>query len=188
MDYQEVGVAFTRFGLLIEKRRVDLMLINKCITLFAAGKASSLSQSDPMRNAARLVVVLVAVLGLAACVLIPIPQDRTDGRSISPESESAITVGSSTRQDVIGLLGEPNLIWEEEKIIVYAWDYTSFGVWGGFYGGPAGYGEFTDHNFLFVQFDDDGLVILLERIERDDEISVREMLIYWAGVGDDATS
>ena len=69
-----------------------------------------------------VVAVLLAALGLAGCIPIPIPMNKvTSGTEITAEETAVIELGETTRQQIAARLGPPTLVWAEKRVIVYEW-------------------------------------------------------------------
>lgn len=123
-------------------------------------------------------LVALAAIGLAACIIIPIPVDHTSGRAIDPKT--AIEIGVTTREEIVARAGEPDAIWEDERIFAYNWEHANwlFIVGVAYVGGGAGYGY--AHQMLLIQFDASGRVARAEWVERPSEKSYGEFLTEWA--------
>lgn len=105
-------------------------------------------------------IFLVALVG---CVVIPTQEHLLEGRGKIDESDIAfLTVSKTTREDVLLRFGEPDLILNDQRIMIYHWK-VSHGYWliaGGFsaVGGPI------PNDYLFMlEFNEEDR---LKRFER----------------------
>ena len=62
-------------------------------------------------------ILMTLAISLTSCLVIPTPW--TKGRYELREIE--LVPGESTRDDVVRELGEPDVIWETERVFVYEW-------------------------------------------------------------------
>jgi len=106
---------------------------------------------------------LVALVG---CVVIPTQEHLIEGRGKIDESDIAfLTVSKTTREDVLLRFGEPDLILNDQRIMIYHW-IVSHGYWltGGGYsavGGPI------SNDYLFMlEFDEEDRLKRFERSGR----------------------
>jgi hypothetical protein len=120
---------------------------------------------------------------LAGCMIIPTPEHGLlEGRGMIAEIDTAfLQSAKTTRQEVLLRFGEPDLILDHDRILVYHWA-VSHGYWavGAYYtaaGGPI------PKDYLFVlEFDDRGF---LKRFEKTGSIwtSARARLDKWTPPG-----
>ena len=68
-------------------------------------------------NGGLILATISAALILTACVTLPVP--RLDPPEISDEQLVPIEIGKTTPAEVEAALGEPNIVWETERIWVY---------------------------------------------------------------------
>jgi hypothetical protein len=120
------------------------------------------------------------VIGLAGCIIVPIPVDHTKGRAVDVDPKIAIKIGVTTREEITARLGEPDAVWERERIIAYSWEHANWFVMGVVYrlGDFAGY-TYTAQ-MLLIQFDASGRVARAERVERPARQDYGDFLIDWA--------
>lgn len=128
----------------------------------------------------------LAVLALAGCVMLPLPQGNgpvTEGREIAAERSATIELGRTTRPEVLERLGEPTATWEARRLFVYAWDRVHWKLLV-ILAGPAtaagGIFDLPTHYMLLVQFDADGRVSRAERCERPGLTRFGAFLREWA--------
>lgn len=80
-------------------------------------------------KASRPVAVILIVMWASACIPIPIPADEvTSGYEISEEEVLFIESGVTTKQQVLERLGDPSVIWEDERVVAYNWDHVGLRV------------------------------------------------------------
>src|SRR5687768_11344195 len=114
-----------------------------------------------MQRPAVLLVALVGTLGvLSGCVAAPIPHPeyriQTSRRPITTNDTLAMRPGTTTRGDVLCVLGEPDYWWDNERVLAYQWTTSNLGIaWaaGGGYQGAAGFIDIPIHHFLLISFD-----------------------------------
>ena len=75
-------------------------------------------------------------------------------------NREAIKPGVTTREEVIARLGEPNTIWEEQRVLAYT--------------------DFPADRMLLVQLDEAGRVARAERVERPSRTSYGDFVSGWA--------
>ncbi|MCC7425325.1 MAG: hypothetical protein IT557_00325 [Alphaproteobacteria bacterium] len=119
-----------------------------------------------------LLPLCLAGLGLAGCVVLPLPQDNgeiTEGREIAAERSATLELGRTTRAEVTEKLGEPQAIWEERRLFVYAWDRVHWKllvILAARTGAAGGIFDLPTHYMLLVQFDANDRLSRAERCER----------------------
>ena len=102
--------------------------------------------------------LLIALLFVEGCVMLPIPtgDDKVlAGRKISEEQLSPIRPGITTKKEVVERLGEPTVIWEDERIFAYNWQMRwgiLFVVAGGHGAGYAGAVDIANKYVLLIRF------------------------------------
>ncbi len=110
-------------------------------------------------------VILAAISAasiLTACVMLPLP--RLDPPGITDEQLAPIEMGKTTPAEVEAVLGEPDIIWDTERIWVYEVGPSGHIIWvaGGGYsfgGGMIDLGE----DVVIMRFDEEGRVGRLDR-------------------------
>ena len=75
-------------------------------------------------------------------------------------NKEAIKIGVTTREEIIARLGEPNTIWEQERVFAYT--------------------DFPGNQMQLVKFDEAGHVTRSERVERPSSMSNGEFVSGWA--------
>ena len=73
------------------------------------------SKSRPLSVGLFLAVSIAGGTLLSSCV-IPLP---TNTEGITDEQLLSIKLGQTNRAEVVAVLGEPNVIWETERVLVY---------------------------------------------------------------------
>jgi len=137
----------------------------------------------PLRRA---LLASLGALALAGCVMLPLPQDNgaiTEGREIAAERSATLELGRTTRPEVLERLGEPSAIWEERRLLVYAWDRVHWKllvILAARTGAAGGIFDLPTHYMLLVQFDADGRVSRAERCERPGLTRFGAFLREWA--------
>ena len=97
---------------------------------------------------------LLLFLFFSACIVIPTPEHRIQGRVPCDSDKTNFMVRDTTsKEEVLLNLGEPDLVLNHERIFVYRWEMVAayFAV-GGYGAGAAGPIQRT--NFLIIEFDD----------------------------------
>ncbi len=157
--------------------------------------------SDPFRLIAKsraqgrskclwVVILLCALLVPAGCLLLPIPtQERKvlAGKAVSEEQLAFIVPDVTTRSEVVSRLGDPDVIWEEARLIAYNWEIRQgVLVWaiGAYYSGAAGVTDIPKHYMLLIRFDEQDRVRRFERAVRPPHKSYGDFLKEWVGRSD----
>lgn len=111
-------------------------------------------------------LALATSLTCGGCIIVPTwewagPGNPTRGR-LEQEIIGAIRPGSTTREDALLLLGEPDATIKDERVFAYHWIMNTGILIGGI---PLGYAGGIDFSgpirrryLLFVEFDDHGIV------------------------------
>jgi outer membrane protein assembly factor BamE (lipoprotein component of BamABCDE complex) len=131
------------------------------------------------------VASIVCLSLLVGCVAIPIPTEDavTAGRPVSEEQLTFIKVGSTTNDEVLDQLGQPQIVWEPARVFVYEWDIRDgVLIWaiGGGYSGAAGITDIRERHVFLIKFDDSGHVYRFEIAERPIFQSYGDFLREWA--------
>ena len=118
-----------------------------------------------------------------ACIVIPVPESKVfSGRPITDEELSFLEPNLTTKADVIGLLGEPTVFWQDEDVFAYDWGMLQ-AVMPWILPGPytAAYGveHIGSKYILLIQFDENDLVKRFERTRRSPFDSYGEHLLDW---------
>jgi len=128
----------------------------------------------------------LAIAALGGCVALPVPLGEgqvTEGREVTPEQAAGIEIGVTTRETLLARLGEPQAVWDERNILVYAWDRVQLRIlWA--VAGPtvaaAGLVDVPTHYLLLIQLDEAGRVRRAERCVRPSREGFGDFLRAWA--------
>ena len=104
------------------------------------------------RNA-NLVVAVVCALLSAGCLIIPVDYFATGSRhNITSESTNTLSVGVTTREEVLLTLGEPDFVSVDGRRFGYLWSKVK-AIWfvGGY--GAAAAGEVVRSYLIEISFD-----------------------------------
>lgn len=105
-----------------------------------------------------LVAVLVAMTG---CVAVPVPVGSgkiTSGQEVRPEQLEMLVDPSTTRQEIVELMGEPDFIWGPGSVACYYWTKKKGEVWVATPYSSAGH-DISDTYALLLQFDEHDRII-----------------------------
>lgn len=133
---------------------------------------------------------LCVLLLLTSCIMIPVPTPESKilaGTPVTEEQLYFLNLESTTKQVVMERLGNPNFIWEDERIFTYNWDmrqgilfWAVGGMSQGALGGGGGMTDIPKHHLLLIQFDEQDRVQRFERATRPVYQTYIEFLQYWA--------
>lgn len=108
-------------------------------------------------------LLLYVMISLNCCCFLPIPtgeQKVLEGAPVTQEQLAFLMPNNTTKEEVIGHLGSPSLIWEEANVFAYDWTVRQgivFWIIRPFSGRAlGGFGEETDvpkRYILLIQFD-----------------------------------
>jgi len=125
-----------------------------------------------MRNLCSTIIILAFTL--TGCIYIPVPSDspaRPTGSAIENEGLNLIKVGTTTRENMLLMFGEPDGIFKDQNLFVYRWERRR-GVAFGFAtvpGGPVPFWNKVSLDYLLlIEFDERGFV---KRYETRDSVS-----------------
>jgi outer membrane protein assembly factor BamE (lipoprotein component of BamABCDE complex) len=134
---------------------------------------------------ARLNTVLIFLtLTLTGCIVLP-AADRGDGQGKYIESSSILflEVGKTKRLDVVERLGEPDIIWETERIHVYRSErVVGHVLWAlptGPYTAAVGGTDAIERRVLLIRFDAADIVQRFDFLELGSSESLGEVLRRW---------
>jgi len=97
---------------------------------------------------------LLLFLFFSACIVIPTPEHRIQGRVPCDNDKTNFMVRDTTsKEEVLLNLGEPDLVLNHERIFVYRWEMVAAYFAVGAYGGGA-VGPIQRTSFLIIEFDD----------------------------------
>jgi hypothetical protein len=102
----------------------------------------------------KILLPLLLILFSSACVVIPTPEHRLGGRVPCDDEKTTFIVKETTsKEDVLLKLGEPDLVLNRERIFVYRWEMVAaYFVVGGY--GAGAMGPISRPHFLIIEFDD----------------------------------
>lgn len=97
---------------------------------------------------------LFLILLSSGCIVIPTPEHRIQGRVPCDSDKTTFMVKDTTsKEEVLLQLGEPDLVLNRERIFVYRWEMVAAYLAVGGYGAGA-VGPIQRINFLIIEFDD----------------------------------
>jgi outer membrane protein assembly factor BamE (lipoprotein component of BamABCDE complex) len=103
------------------------------------------------------------LLLLQACIIVPVPAHRENGRIfIQPEMIAFVKPDSTTREQVLLQLGDPDGVLMEQKIFYYKWFASK-----GYMMHQGGAGSMRFEQFFLIGFNDDDTVHKLEIFKRN---------------------
>ena len=120
------------------------------------------------RSAAPSICLLSAIF--SGCAILPFPTKEhglTSGRGqILPEELASLEKGKTTREEVLLRYGEPSLVLNDQKILVYKWMVLAGGyVWVVVippFGGAVGGGDIPKEYVVTLEFDGEGRLVRFE--------------------------
>ena len=119
----------------------------------------------------------IFLIGSVGCAMFPTPEHGLlKGRGKIDESDIAfLTVGKTTREDVLLRFGEPDLVLHDQHILIYRWSVIQGYMYLVYYGAAGGP---IPRDYLFMlEFDGEGR---LKRFERyGDYASVEKAIDKW---------
>ncbi len=114
------------------------------------------------------IVIMAGLVAVAGCLVVPIPVNYHAAGSrtnVSPATEVALEIGVTTREDILLMLGEPDLYAEDGRVLGYAWTkVTAVVVVVLPYAGSAG--ELGQNAVLKLTFDDHDQLATIEFARR----------------------
>jgi hypothetical protein len=131
-------------------------------------------------------VIAAAAFLIAGCIILPLPQGEgevTEGREIADAETLAASLAGTPREVLRERLGEPQAVWEERGILVYAWDRVHLKlllIMGGYGAGAVGLFDVPTHYLLLIALDDTGHVRRAERCLRPLHETFGDFLRAWA--------
>jgi hypothetical protein len=156
------------------------------ITSHAAGEMKTLKAKNWLNCRVRLVWCLAPALLMTGCIgVIPLPatDHQVHGRVIEKSQTQFITLGRTTRAEVIARLGDKFRNSPRMPVLAYSWEKPAAGV-GWWLVVPAGAatGSFERCHWraFFVAFDPGGKVCRAEFVKLSDQKSLDEQLEDWA--------
>ncbi len=93
-------------------------------------------------KASRFFAIAFLYLTASSCIAIPLGTQVLRGKAISEEEVAFIKPGVTTKSQVLEYLGNPDIVWENERVLAYEWVRGTawFVVAGGGRGGNGGTG------------------------------------------------
>ena len=106
----------------------------------------------------KILLTLLLILISSACMVIPTPEHRIAGRVPCDEEKTTFIMKETTsKEEVLLKLGEPDLVLNRERIFVYRWEMVAaYFVVGGYGGGAIG--PIQRPHFLIIEFDDKNII------------------------------
>ena len=99
-------------------------------------------------------LALLLMLFSAACVVIPTPGHRIQGRVPCDDEKTTFMVKDTTsKEEVLLRLGAQDVVLNRARIFVYPWQMVAAYFFVGGYGGGTG-GPIHRPHFLIIEFDD----------------------------------
>jgi hypothetical protein len=106
----------------------------------------------------KILVSLLLILLSAACMVIPTPEHRIAGRvPCDDEKTSFMMKDTTSKEEVLLKIGEPDLVLNREKIFVYRWEMVAAYFFVGGYGAGAA-GPIQRPHFLIIEFNNKNIV------------------------------
>ncbi len=120
---------------------------------------------------------------LGGCLVVPADGKAISGTRVVQEQLAFIETGVTTTREVVSRLGEPDVIWVQERIAAYTW--TTREAWMPWVivsteGAVGGVEEFTRGYMLLIQYGEDDRVSRHEITTRNAHDSFGEHLKKWA--------
>ena len=106
----------------------------------------------------KTLLTLLLILFSSACMVIPTPEHRIGGRVPCDEEKTTFIMKETTsKEEVLLKLGEPDLVLNRERIFVYRWEMVAaYFVVGGYGGGAIG--PIQRPHFLIIEFNDKNII------------------------------
>jgi hypothetical protein len=114
-----------------------------------------------MKKLVLSVLILIALVS-HGCLFIPVIYTKSGPGSIDP---SFITIGVTTKEDIILRCGKPWAVNDDEKVISYQWWTVAGVVIAGYYR-AGGAGHIESSSYLRIDFDENDIVKSYD-VERD---------------------
>lgn len=128
-------------------------------------------------------VVLGVSLTLCGCLVVPTKEDTVlDGKPVTEEQLAFLTPKVTTQQEVVARLGNPNVIWEDQRIYAYNWVMRQgilFWALAGYTTAAVGAADLPKYHVFLIQFDEQERVIRFERVEQPWTQSYGDFLREW---------
>lgn len=126
------------------------------------------------------IIIYFITLSLCGCFL-PLPAPTILDKPFKDEIKSSIILGTTTKKEVINILGSPDATRQNDTIYIYAkpYVYMKFLVLLNLNYGSLR--DFQRHRLLIIQFDKNDVVKCMDQITGNDEETVNK--IYVADTG-----
>lgn len=134
-------------------------------------------------------LLLCVWLWPAGCCLLPVPttEDKVlAGKQVKDEQLSFLAPGVTTRQEVIERLGNPAVIWEDARVLVYRWEMRQgilFWAVGAYYSGALGMTDLPKKYLFLIRFDEQDRVQSYEQTVCPPYRSYSDCLTEWVRAG-----
>ncbi len=128
-----------------------------------------------------LLILIIPVLFVQGCYILPIPtgEDKVlAGDEVTNEELNFIRPGITTKKEVVERLGEPTVIWEDERIFAYDWQMR-WGILLWAHYPSSGVEDIANKYVLLIRFDPNDQVERFEATERSNFDSYGEHLENW---------
>jgi hypothetical protein len=106
----------------------------------------------------KILIAFLLILFASACMVIPTPEHRIAGRvPFDDEKTSFMVKDTTSKEEVLLNLGEPDLVLNRERIFVYRWEMVAaYFVIGGY--GAGAVGPIQRPHFLIIEFNDKNII------------------------------
>lgn len=134
-----------------------------------------LKRLEPLSKNIIILISLIFLLFLkTGCIVLPIPTEEKvlEGTPVNEDKSKLLEIGVTSKDDVIRLLGDPRIIWEEARLFVYDWETSSWFIIGLFAGGYSARGvagDISDKYVLLIQFDERDKICRFQKLKRPSE-------------------
>jgi hypothetical protein len=147
----EATIRFEHLQFKLESSRGDMVL----------GEQEIRIRQQVNKSAGLCLTLCLVGLFTAGCIAVPTPaKHKVRGQSFS-ETSPPLTIGKTTREEILNSLGPPAVIWESENVFIYHWD-DSRSAWLVLIPNPdtgwGGYPRNWKSKFCLLRFDDEGLL------------------------------
>jgi len=107
----------------------------------------------------KIIFAFLLILLPAACMVVPTPEHRDHGRVPCDDEKTTFMVRDTTsKEEVLLKLGEPDLVLNKERTFVYRWEMVAAYFFVGGAGGGAA-GPIQRPHFFIIEFDDKNMVV-----------------------------
>ena len=125
---------------------------------------------EDLNRRGRLLLMCIFLVVLAGCAIIPTPEcGLLEGRGKIDKSDIAfLTVGKTTKEDVLLRFGEPDMIFHNQRVLIYHWQVIhGYYVWAAPYAAVGDMGPISKDYSVMLEFDEQEH---LKRFERNGSI------------------